>query len=60
MLPRSWFSKAADYSDSNMHIDWQTLAAAGIVLATLAIFVARLVRPKKKSGCGKDCGCGKL
>ncbi len=42
-----------------MHIDWQTLAAAGIVLVTLAIFVARLIRPKKKSGCGKDCGCGK-
>ena len=42
-----------------MTFDWQTLTAAGIVVITLAIFVARLTRPKKKSGCGKDCGCGK-
>ena len=59
MLRRLWFSKREDYSASNMHIDWQTLAAAGIVLVTLAIFLVRLIRPKKKSGCGKDCGCGK-
>ncbi len=43
-----------------MSIDWQTLTAAGIVAITLTIFLVRLARPKKKSGCGKqDCGCGK-
>ncbi len=40
-------------------MDWQTLTAAAIVAITLGIFIARLARPKKKSGCGKDCGCGK-
>lgn len=40
-------------------MDWQTLTAAGIVTVTLAIFVVRLLRPKKKSGCGHHCGCGK-
>jgi hypothetical protein len=42
-----------------MTFDWQSLTAAGIVTLTLAIFISRLVRPKKKAGCGKDCGCGK-
>ncbi len=42
-----------------MNIDWQTLAAAGVVIVTLAIFLVSLSRPKKKSGCGHDCGCGK-
>lgn len=42
-----------------MTFDWQTLIAAGIVIITLAIFIFRFTRPKKKSGCGKDCGCGK-
>lgn len=42
-----------------MNLEWQTLAALGIVLATLAIFVARFLTRKKKPGCGKDCGCGK-
>jgi hypothetical protein len=40
-------------------MDWQTLTAAGIVVVTLTIFLVRLARPKKKSGCGHDCGCGK-
>lgn len=40
-------------------MDWQTYTAAGIVAVTLAIFIFRLTRPKKKSGCGHDCGCGK-
>ena len=40
-------------------MDWQTLTAAGIVAITLTIFLVRLARPKKKTGCGKDCGCGK-
>jgi hypothetical protein len=40
-------------------MDWQTLTAAGIVVITLTIFLVRLARPKKKSGCGHDCGCGK-
>ncbi len=62
MWPRSLFSKAASFSDSNtMNADWQTWAAAGIVLATLAIFTIRLLTKPKggKSGCGHDCGCGK-
>ena len=43
-----------------MNIDWQTLAAAGIVAITLTIFLIRLARPKNKSGCAKKgCGCGK-
>jgi hypothetical protein len=40
-------------------MDWQTLTAAGIVGITLVIFLIRITRPKKKSGCGHDCGCGK-
>ena len=40
-------------------MDWQTYTAAGIVIVTLTIFLVRLVKPKKKSGCGHDCGCGK-
>ena len=40
-------------------MDWQTLTAVGIVIITLVIFLVRLARPKKKSSCGKDCGCGK-
>lgn len=42
-----------------MNTDWQTLAAGGIVAITLLIFLVRAARPKKKSGCGKGCGCGK-
>lgn len=42
-----------------MTLDWQTLTAVGIVAITLVVFISRLARPKKKSGCGKDCGCGK-
>ncbi|MEO5917187.1 MAG: hypothetical protein ABIS50_23355 [Luteolibacter sp.] len=40
-------------------MDWQTYTAAGIVLVTLTIFLVRLAKPKKKSGCGHNCGCGK-
>lgn len=40
-------------------MNWQTYTALGIVAITLAIFTYRLARPKKKSGCGHDCGCGK-
>jgi hypothetical protein len=42
-----------------MHFHWQSLTAAGIVIFTLLIFMVRLFRPQKKSGCGNDCGCGK-
>jgi len=43
-----------------MNTDWQTWAAAGIVLGTLAIFAIRIfAKPKgKKGGCGHGCGCG--
>jgi hypothetical protein len=40
-------------------MDWQTPTAAGIVVVTLTIFLVRLARPKKKSGCAHDCGCKK-
>ncbi|MEO8614540.1 MAG: hypothetical protein ABI600_05315 [Luteolibacter sp.] len=40
-------------------MDWQTLTAAGIVLVTLTIFLIRLLKPKKNTACGHDCGCGK-
>ena len=40
-------------------MDWQTLTAIGIVALTLVIFLVRLARPKKRGGCGHDCGCGK-
>jgi hypothetical protein len=38
-------------------MDWQTYTAAGIVAITLLVFLVRLARPKKKHGCGHDCGC---
>lgn len=40
-------------------MDWQSYTALGIVAITLVIFGIRMVRPKKKRGCGQDCGCGK-
>ena len=40
-------------------MDWQTYTAAGIVAITLVVFLVRLARPKKKTGCGNDCGCGR-
>jgi hypothetical protein len=40
-------------------MDWQTLTAAAIVVLTLTVFLVRLTRPRRKSGCGHDCGCGK-
>ena len=44
-----------------MDTDWQTGAALGVVLATIAILAWRQVRRSKKAtvpGCGHDCGCG--
>jgi hypothetical protein len=38
---------------------WQTYTAAACVFVTLLIFVYKFVSPKKKPGCGHDCGCGK-
>jgi hypothetical protein len=37
--------------------NWQTWAAAGVVLVTLAIFIYRMTRKKKprKSGCSHGC-----
>jgi hypothetical protein len=40
-------------------MDWQTYIAAGIVVLTLVIFLVLLARPRRKSGCGHDCGCAK-
>lgn len=40
-------------------MNWQTPIAAGIVAITAGIFLFRLIRSKKKSGCGGSCDCGK-
>ncbi|HEY1080723.1 MAG TPA: FeoB-associated Cys-rich membrane protein [Prosthecobacter sp.] len=37
--------------------DWQSWAALGIVVITLAIFVRKALTPRKKGGCGGGCGC---
>jgi hypothetical protein len=42
-----------------MNLDWQTLAALGIVMITLTVFLVRFAKPKKKSHCGHHCGCEK-
>ncbi|MFT4175592.1 MAG: hypothetical protein QM627_02965 [Luteolibacter sp.] len=42
-----------------MNLDWQTLAALGVVLLTLSIFAFRFFRPKSKKSCGHNCGCKK-
>jgi hypothetical protein len=38
-------------------MDWQTLAAAAVVVLTLVVFLVRLGRPRRKPGCGNRCGC---
>lgn len=40
-------------------MEWQSLIAAGIVMLTLTVFLVRLARPRRKSGCGHGCDCGK-
>jgi len=40
-------------------MEWQSLIAAGIVVLTLTIFLVRLARPRRKSGCGHGCDCEK-
>ncbi|MGB6222426.1 hypothetical protein [Haloferula sp.] len=39
--------------------DWQSWAAAGIVLFTLAAFLFRALRKKPSKGHCDDCSCGK-
>jgi hypothetical protein len=39
-------------------MDLQAYLAIGIVSLTAAAFAWRLTRPRQKSGCGKNCGCG--
>jgi hypothetical protein len=38
-------------------MDWQGLAAIGVVVLTLVVFLFRLARQGPKSGCGGRCGC---
>jgi hypothetical protein len=38
-----------------MNADWQTWAAAGVVIITLAIFVNRLFGKKKRAGSCSAC-----
>lgn len=40
-------------------MDWQSLTAAGIVTLTVTLFLIRLAKPRKKSGCGNHCNCSK-
>jgi hypothetical protein len=40
-------------------MDWQTHTAVAIVVLTLTVFLVRLARPRRKPGCGHNCGCGK-
>jgi hypothetical protein len=40
-------------------MDWQTLTALACVLITLLIFIFKLTRPKKNSGCDHGCDCRK-
>lgn len=40
-------------------MEWQSLIAGGIVVLTLTIFLVRLAGPRRKSGCGHNCGCAK-
>ena len=37
--------------------NWQTVAALAIVALTMALFAIRMIRPRKKAGCGGGCGC---
>jgi hypothetical protein len=38
--------------------NWQSVAAPAVVVATVAVFIGRLLRRPKKS-CGGSCDCGK-
>ena len=40
-----------------MSTDWQTWAAAGVVIVTALVFVNRAVKKKKHGGCN-TCGSG--
>ncbi|MBJ7257371.1 MAG: FeoB-associated Cys-rich membrane protein [Akkermansiaceae bacterium] len=40
-------------------MDWQTAISTSIVFLTVMIFLIRMIRSKKKSGCGHGCGCDK-
>ncbi|MEX1116678.1 MAG: hypothetical protein WEB53_15640 [Akkermansiaceae bacterium] len=40
-------------------MDWQTTTASAVVILTLTIFLVRLARPKKNTGCDHGCGCDK-
>jgi len=40
-------------------MDWQQLIVIAIVIITITVFLVRLAKPRGKSSCGNDCGCGK-
>lgn len=42
-----------------MNENWQSLAALAVVLVTVAVFIVRAAKRRKKPGCGGSCGCGK-
>lgn len=40
-------------------MDWQEIIVIAIVIVTLTLFLVRLAKPRGKTACGKDCGCGR-
>ncbi len=40
-----------------MNQDTQTAIAMGLVVLSMAFFVTRWLRARKKTGCGGGCGC---
>jgi len=42
-----------------MNENWQSIAAIAVIIVTVALFIVRAVKRRKKPGCGGSCGCGK-
>lgn len=40
-----------------MAMEWQSPIALLIVAVALGAFIYSLARPRRRSGCGKGCGC---
>jgi hypothetical protein len=41
-----------------MNADWQSWAAAGVVIATICVFLGRALGKKKRGGGCNTCGTG--
>jgi hypothetical protein len=40
-----------------MNAEVQSIAAITVVIVTVLLLIARVVRKRKQPGCGGDCGC---